>query len=136
MHPLSGFSAVGSAHVWGARGRWFESSNPDRKKKHPINRLDAFLFCVLPQTSYITIGPCPIHDVVVMAVRKAVRAATTTFTATSITRFVFIIPHFLIFSIPHFLIFSIPHFKELPSRANSLVLVRLFVAVAAGITAS
>ena len=27
----SGFSAVGSAHVWGARGRWFESSNPDRK---------------------------------------------------------------------------------------------------------
>ncbi len=28
----SGFSAVGSAHVWGARGRWFESSNPDRKK--------------------------------------------------------------------------------------------------------
>ena len=25
----SGFSAVGSAHVWGARGRWFESSNPD-----------------------------------------------------------------------------------------------------------
>ena len=29
----SGFSAVGSAHVWGARGRWFESSNPDRKEK-------------------------------------------------------------------------------------------------------
>ena len=28
----SGFSAVGSAHVWGARGRWFESSNPDRKR--------------------------------------------------------------------------------------------------------
>ena len=27
----SGFSAVGSAHVWGARGRWFESSNPDQK---------------------------------------------------------------------------------------------------------
>ncbi len=26
---VSGFSAVGSAHVWGARGRWFESSNPD-----------------------------------------------------------------------------------------------------------
>ncbi len=25
----SGFGAVGSAHVWGARGRWFESSNPD-----------------------------------------------------------------------------------------------------------
>ena len=124
MHPLSGFSAVGSAHVWGARGRWFESSNPDRKKKHPINRLDAFLFfCVLPQTSYITIGPCPIHDVVVMAVRKAVRAATTTFTATSITRFVFIIPHFLIF--------SIPQFKELPSRANSLVLIRRVIVATA-----
>ena len=28
----SGFSAVGSAHVWGARGRWFESSNPDQKR--------------------------------------------------------------------------------------------------------
>ena len=25
----SGFGAVGSALVWGARGRWFESSNPD-----------------------------------------------------------------------------------------------------------
>ena len=45
--------------------------------------------------SYIVIGPCPIHDVVVMAVRKAVRAATTTFTATSTIRLVFIIPHFL-----------------------------------------
>ena len=36
LHTLkrqcSGFSAVGSAHVWGARGRWFESSNPDRTK--------------------------------------------------------------------------------------------------------
>ncbi len=32
----SGFSAVGSAHVWGARGRWFESSNPDQKKKMSI----------------------------------------------------------------------------------------------------
>ena len=28
----SEFSAVGSAHVWGARGRWFESSNPDQDK--------------------------------------------------------------------------------------------------------
>jgi len=55
---------------------------------------------------YIGIGPWPIHEVVVMAVRKAVRAATTTFTATSITRFVFIIPHFLVFSIPQNLIFS------------------------------
>ena len=32
----SGFSAVGSAHVWGARGRWFESSNPDRGKKQIV----------------------------------------------------------------------------------------------------
>ena len=31
-HVWSGFSAVGSAHVWGARGRWFESSNPDQTK--------------------------------------------------------------------------------------------------------
>ena len=30
---VSGFSAVGSAHVWGARGRWFESSNPDKMKE-------------------------------------------------------------------------------------------------------
>ena len=59
------------------------------------------------------------------------RAATTTFTATSITRFVFIIPHFLIFSIPHFLIFSIPQFKELPSRANSLVLIRRVIVATA-----
>ncbi len=29
LKKCSGFSAVGSAHVWGARGRWFESSNPD-----------------------------------------------------------------------------------------------------------
>ena len=35
-------------------------------------------------------GPCPMHEVVVTAVRKAVRAATITFTATSIIRFVFI----------------------------------------------
>jgi hypothetical protein len=77
---------------------------------------------------YIRIGPRPIHEVVVMAVRKAVRAATTTFTATSITRFVFIISHFLNS--------SIPQFKELPSRANSLVLVQLFATVASGITAS
>ena len=36
-------------------------------------------------------GPCPMQLVVVMAVRKAVRAATITFTATSIIRFVFIL---------------------------------------------
>ena len=39
---LSGFSAVGSAHVWGARGRWFESSNPDRKRE---NREIPSFFC-------------------------------------------------------------------------------------------
>ena len=37
----SGFSAVGSAHVWGARGRWFESSNPDQKRE---NRMIPSLF--------------------------------------------------------------------------------------------
>ena len=34
-----------------------------------------------------TIGPWPIHEVVVIAVRKAVSAATTTFTAISPKRF-------------------------------------------------
>ena len=33
------------------------------------------------------IGPCPMQLVVVMAVKKAVSAATTTFTATSTIRF-------------------------------------------------
>ena len=33
---VSGFSAVGSAHVWGARGRWFESSNPDQEKAQEL----------------------------------------------------------------------------------------------------
>ena len=33
MLQVSGFSAVGSAHVWGARGRWFESSNPDKRSE-------------------------------------------------------------------------------------------------------
>ena len=40
----SGFSAVGSAHVWGARGRWFESSNPDRMEKAE-NQTILGLFC-------------------------------------------------------------------------------------------
>ena len=41
----SGLSAVGSAHVWGARGRWFESSNPDQKKKAENQEiLGLFLF--------------------------------------------------------------------------------------------
>ena len=43
-HKGSGFSAVGSAHVWGARGRWFESSNPDRMEKAE-NQTILGLFC-------------------------------------------------------------------------------------------
>ena len=39
------------------------------------------------------IGPCPMHEVVVMAVKNAVSAATTTFTAISTIRF------FIFFSI-------------------------------------
>ena len=42
----TGFSAVGSAHVWGARGRWFESSNPDTKARESKDSL-AFCFCKL-----------------------------------------------------------------------------------------
>jgi len=53
------------------------------------------------------IGPCPIQLVVVMAVRKAVRAATITFTATSTIRFVFITftVHYSLFTI-HCLVLS------------------------------
>ena len=40
----SGFSAVGSAHVWGARGRWFESSNPDRSEGVETKVSAPFLF--------------------------------------------------------------------------------------------
>lgn len=42
----SGFSAVGSAHVWGARGRWFESSNPDLTKGQLSK--DDCPFCIFP----------------------------------------------------------------------------------------
>ena len=41
--------------------------------------------------SYIVIGPYAAHDVVVIAVRNAVSAATITFTATSIILFFFIL---------------------------------------------
>ena len=48
MKQGSGFSAVGSAHVWGARGRWFESSNPDQRKiQTSDNRKFGFLFYTL-----------------------------------------------------------------------------------------
>ncbi len=40
----SGFGAVGSAHVWGARGRWFESSNPDFVKEKADNHWGVSLF--------------------------------------------------------------------------------------------
>ena len=68
----SGFSAVGSAHVWGARGRWFESSNPDQNKKGPRN---ANLFFV---HFYFQNGPWPMHEVVPRAVNAAVRIDTMT----------------------------------------------------------
>ena len=51
---------------------------------------------ILPLPSYIGIGPCPKQLVVVTAVRKAVSAATTIFTAISISRFFFIISHCLL----------------------------------------
>ena len=47
-------------------------------------------------TVQMTIGPWPRHDVVLMAVRKAVSAATITFTANSMMRCFFIV--FVFFS--------------------------------------
>ena len=49
----SGFSAVGSAHVWGARGRWFESSNPDKSEGVGTKKVSA-LFLILP--SFLKFG--------------------------------------------------------------------------------
>ena len=49
------------------------------------------LFCVNPCQSVAQNGPYPMQLVVVMAVRKAVRAATTTFTAISMKRFFIIV---------------------------------------------
>ena len=42
----SGFSAVGSALRSGRRGRWFESSNPDCKRKKVTILFSAFIFYV------------------------------------------------------------------------------------------
>ena len=42
-------------------------------------------------TVQMTIGPWPKHDVVLMAVRKAVSAATITFTANSMMRCFFMV---------------------------------------------
>ena len=52
MHSGSGFSAVGSAHVWGARGRWFESSNPDQSKEDEFS-LILFFYSVTTERSVI-----------------------------------------------------------------------------------
>ena len=40
----SGLSAVGSAHVWGARGRWFESSSPDQMRKAESRKIFSLVF--------------------------------------------------------------------------------------------
>lgn len=42
--PLTGSGAVGSARVWGARGRWFESSLPDKSKNNRQNFWRLFSF--------------------------------------------------------------------------------------------
>ena len=55
-----------------------------------LTRVKRQFVCV----SYIGKGPCPMQLVVVTAVRKAVRAATMTFTATSMILFFFIIISF------------------------------------------
>ena len=62
-----------------------------KNKKNGTANIGSPISYFLPLPSYIGIGPCPIQLVVVMAVRKAVRAATITFTATSTIRFVFIL---------------------------------------------
>ena len=49
-----------------------------------------FLISFIYHFAHRAIGPYPIQLVVVTAVRKAVRAATITFTTTSINRFFFI----------------------------------------------
>ena len=68
------------------------------------------------------------HDVVPIAVSAAVKMdITICITVFQVSRFIAFIS-----LISHFLIFSIPQFKELPSRANSLVLIRrVFVATVA-----
>ena len=39
----TGCSAVGSAHVWGARGRKFESCHPDLRKSRKLNNKQSAL---------------------------------------------------------------------------------------------
>ena len=52
------------------------------------------LFIAMAPCCQKLIGPRPMHDVVVSAVRKAVSAATIIFTASSISRFFVIIIHY------------------------------------------
>ena len=44
LHANSGCSAVGSAHVWGARGRQFESGHPDNSVKRKANGFPFFVW--------------------------------------------------------------------------------------------
>ena len=48
----SGFSSVGRVHVWGARGRWFESSHPDFYKRDMISSRDyvSLFFLIFPHS--------------------------------------------------------------------------------------
>ena len=77
---LSGFSAVGSAHVWGARGRWFESSNPDlqislKRRIYPIFSMIFFCFYTITN-SWITFILLYFHFN-----RQAVRTPFSTFSS-------------------------------------------------------
>ena len=61
LHPLtskqSGFSAVGSAHVWGARGRWFESSNPDSIEDKELKHSNLSSVWLKKSDSHRTVRP-------------------------------------------------------------------------------
>ena len=58
MHTGSGLSAVGSAHVWGARGRWFESSSPDQRKRLKTTTVFSLFLplCCLPFRSRLLVA--------------------------------------------------------------------------------
>ena len=57
------------------------------KKNGPTKHQSDFFETSSYISASASIGPKPQHDVVVMAVRKAVRAATNIFTAISMIRF-------------------------------------------------
>ena len=65
------------------------SLRPNRGEQVPT--CDGVTFLV-----YLPIGPMPMHDVVVMAVRNAVSAATTTFTSVSMILLLFMATSFLV----------------------------------------